>query len=721
MTLTELYLINLYAAALSGKPCATAPDGVDFDALFDMALRHGAAPAVYYSAIKEESIPESFKKKLEAVHEKAVYADIRREEEEKNIFAAFEQAEIDYLPLKGSVVRMYYPCTDMRVMGDTDIIINRRDRRTARSIMKDNGFTFEESLSGHDIYKKNDGQVFELHFKPEDESAFHTKLLDRAVKVGDHRLSLTVSDFYIYMISHLARHMRTGGAGLRLFADIKVFCARTASDLDVDYIERTLKSMGLLKFEKGVKSFVSVAFYGAAGDATARAMADYVMEGGVFGNEENHYANKRGDKSRVGYFFSSVFPSYGRMKSRYPFLKYLPFLLPIMWVFRWFALLFKGKDPQKRYQKAANSDPKRMERNKRLFNTLGIKYGKDRMSGGDIALYLIIIAVLVSAIIILGRPFFTETEYKRNHSETVSGEESKETSEEVSSAESSEDVMPERYMGEITYNDCKYKGELKNGVPDGAGTLEYPSGETYVGSFSDGEFNGKGVYTYLDGTKYDGMWFEGEINGQGALYLTDGSYIYGEFIEGHPSGICDYEYPNGDVYKGTLVNWKRNGEGTFIWSNGDKYEGTFVDGERQGYGVYTYCDGGTYAGYWIDNVQNGKGTYTTDEGAFSGIYVEGILEGEGKVEFKNGDKYEGAFVHGIMTDENGKYSFKDGSFYMGSFKQNHFEGKGKLTFRDGSWVEGNFEKGLLQGKATYYNASTGKKRTVTYKNGEPQQ
>ncbi len=726
MTLTELYLINLYAAALSGKPCATAPDGVDFDALFEASVRQGAATAIYYSAKNETSIPESLKKKLAAVHEKAVYADVRREEEEKNIFSAFEQAEIDYLPLKGSVVRMYYPCTDMRVMGDTDVMINRRDRRAAKDIMQDNGFTFTESLSGHDIYKKSDGQVFELHYKAEDESEFHQKLLERAVKTGEHRLSLTVSDFYIYMISHLARHMRTGGAGLRLFADIKVFCARVAADLDKEYIARTLKEMGLAKFEIGVKSFVSVIFYGAAADATTRAMAEYVLEGGTFGSEENHYANKRGDKGKVAYFFSSVFPSFKRMKARYPFLKYLPFLLPLMWVVRWFALLFKGKEPQKRYEKAANADPKRIEKNKKLFESLGIKYGKERMAGGDVALYLIIIAVLVAGIVILSRPFVSEMEYKKASAiEETTEEQSQAPSEESAeetSDESSDDGIPDRYYGEIIYNDAKYKGELINDIPDGFGSIEFPSGETYVGGFSEGLFNGKGAYTYLDGKKYDGMWFEGEINGNGALYFPDGSYIFGEFVEGTPMGVCDYKYNNGNIYRGTLRGWKRHGEGTLTWSNGDKYEGSFVEGKRQGYGVYTYADGdASYKGNWIDNVQNGQGTYTTDDGSFSGIYVEGVLEGAGVAEFENGDKYEGIFVHGVMTDENGKYSFNDGSSYTGSFKNNAFEGKGKLAYSDGSWVEGTFEKGLLQGKAVYYNAETGKKRTVTYKNGEPKE
>ncbi len=726
MTQSEIYLITAYGAALAGRKAPTPTADIDWSALLDMAVAHGAASSLYYSVTDVEGVPEDFVRKLADVHEKAVYKDLCREEEAKSIFRSFEQAEIAYLPLKGAVLRMYYPKTDMRLMGDTDVIINTRDRRAARSIMKDNGYTFTDSQSNHDVYTKPDGQTFELHFKPEDDSSFHRKLLSRAVaKEGSSRLSLTVDDFYVYLITHLARHMQLGGAGLRMFADIKVFCARHAADFNKEYIERTLESLGLIRFEVGVKSLVAVLFYGQAMDALTKNMLDYVLDGGVFGNAENVYANKRGDKSKIGYFFSSVFPSYSSMKERYPFLKYLPFMLPFMWIFRWFALLFKGKQPAARYRKAAQADSRRIENNKLLFKTLGLRYGKGGMSGGDIALCIILIAVLLASIIILGKPLLTETEYGREElSLDISSEDTEETTEattEDTSDDGSFEPMPESYYGEITFKNGLYKGYLISGVPNGSGILTFSNGESYIGGFSDGEFNGRGVYNYQDGSSYDGMWFEGEINGQGALHFADGSYIFADFIEGETTGICSYEYPNGDFYEGPLVDWKRHGEGKFRWVNGDTYEGSFVNGERQGYGVYTYCGGEvSYEGYWVENVQNGYGNYKTEDGVFSGVYVQGVLEGKGTARFSNGDKYEGIFVHGVMSDENGTYTFRDGSKYKGSFKSNSFEGTGTLTFRDGSWVKGSFEKGLLQGKATYYDKDTGKKKTVTYKDGKPQ-
>ena len=39
------------------------------------------------------------------------------------------------------------------------------------------------------------------------------------------------------------------------------------------------------------------------------------------------------------------------MKKKYPFLKYLPILLPFMWVYRWFVILFTGRKKVKKFVK----------------------------------------------------------------------------------------------------------------------------------------------------------------------------------------------------------------------------------------------------------------------------------------------------------------------------------------------------------------------------------
>lgn len=115
---------------------------------------------------------------------------------------------------------------------------------------------------------------------------------------------------------------------------------------------------------------------------------------------------------------------------------------------------------------------------------------------------------------------------------------------------------------------CRYKGEWKNGLPNGKGIKHFYKNDSYVeGNFVDsfaegygkqifeqtweksvpyyeGEFkrngwNGKGEYHYGDGDYYKGMWKDSKYHGQGAAYSARlnrtwvGEYKNDEKIEGN--------------------------------------------------------------------------------------------------------------------------------------------------------------------------------------------
>ena len=58
--------------------------------------------------------------------------------------------------------------------------------------------------------------------------------------------------------------------------------------------------------------------------------------------------------------------------------------------------------------------------------------------------------------------------------------------------------------------DGKYFGEIKNGKPNGRGTLSIPNGDKYEGEWKDGKYNGQGTYTLIDGNRFEGEWKDGK-------------------------------------------------------------------------------------------------------------------------------------------------------------------------------------------------------------------
>lgn len=661
MTATEKVFLKAYAAALAGKDCTASFTDVKSEELFSLAKNHGAANVIYYS-LRHDEVPEDLREMLKKEHEQSVKRDEVRQEEERRVFAAFDKADINYLPLKGSVLRMYYPYTDMRYMDDTDVMIDVFLRKEAKAVMESCGYSKVSSGSGREVYENGDGNIFKLHLKSADGSEFHKKLMESAVPVGESgsRLSLNLNDFYIYIVSHFAKHVRVGDASIKSLSDIKVFFSRCGLKLDEKYVKAELEAMGLESFEAQLKKLIHAVFYGATPDELTEDFRDYVL---LCSNKHN--SNTKYDKATV-------------------------------------------------------------KRNKELIASLELKKyknGKIRMSAGDVFTALLLIVVLSFAAVFIGRGFFMGHNVRETLHRDDSKDISEDQTEESGAGEETSGTgiqMPERVYGTIAYKEGLYTGYLYGGLPDGTGTLVFNSGESYNGSFSQGEFNGNGLYKFNDGRRYDGMWYEGEINGDGTLYYADGSFISGNFFEGEPTGICVYECANGDIYEGPLKDGKWHGKGKFVWANGDLYEGEFEMGVRQGQGKYVYSDGDSYEGEWINDVPNGKGSYVISGNTFTGVFVEGVLEGEGTVVRKNGDTYMGYFVHNAFNDDEAEYKFASGGKYEGSFENGTFHGKGTITYPDGDIVKGNFEKGFLQGSAQYYYSKEGVWRTITYVNGKPQ-
>ena len=103
-------------------------------------------------------------------------------------------------------------------------------------------------------------------------------------------------------------------------------------------------------------------------------------------------------------------------------------------------------------------------------------------------------------------------------------------------------------------SDIDYKGDIKNGKPNGQGIMSHSFyGWKYVGEFKDGEGHGKGTITFEDGMKYVGKWKDGERHGQGILYSVYGKYI-GEYKDGERWNGTVYD-PNGKIIR-KFVNGK---------------------------------------------------------------------------------------------------------------------------------------------------------------------
>ena len=183
----------------------------------------------------------------------------------------------------------------------------------------------------------------------------------------------------------------------------------------------------------------------------------------------------------------------------------------------------------------------------------------------------------------------------------------------------------ERLETEDNKDIIKYEGEIKNGAPNGQGTITYPDGSNYVGKVVYGSPYGHGTETLTDGRKYTGEFNNGKFHGQGKLSLPDGSKYTGEFNSGKRHGKGTFNWFDGKKYVGEYKDGFPNGQGTYTNPDGSKYVGKIKDGKKHGQGIFTWSDGSKYVGEYKDGkTWNGTG-YNKNGGIFV-KFVNGKIE-----------------------------------------------------------------------------------------------
>ena len=137
--------------------------------------------------------------------------------------------------------------------------------------------------------------------------------------------------------------------------------------------------------------------------------------------------------------------------------------------------------------------------------------------------------------------------------------------------------------------------------------------------------------------------------------------------------------------------------------DGGRYRGQVVDGLLQGEGRIDYPNGSWYAGDFKDGQWHGQGEWHGSNGeVYRGQFAAGLFQGLGDLTTP-GSHYAGTFSHG-RRDGDGTLKQADQT-YRGQFKDDQYEGAGQLELADGSRYQGLFAKGKPNGAGVRSDAS----------------
>ena len=341
-------VIYLLSCALNGIiPSSKQVAMMDLSELYSVSERQMLTASVGFALESAGVQNDAFKRaRVMAIRKTAIM-----DAEMAKILRQFEKAGIWYMPMKGVVLKDFYPAYGMRQMADTDILIDTERTDDIRDIMKQLGFDVEHyDKSYHDCYSKPPVSNFELHhtlvspLTGKTIYSYYHNVKNRLLKDEDNTCGWHFSpeDFYIFMIVHEYKHYFSGGTGLRSVLDTYVYLKNVS--FDMVYVAAECEKLGVEDFERLNRSLALHLFGGESLTEAEQKMLDRVLSSGTFGKEENVAVNQIEEKGRGRYFLSKLTLPLPIMYEHYPVLKKALFLYPFCWLHRLVhGVIYKNK------------------------------------------------------------------------------------------------------------------------------------------------------------------------------------------------------------------------------------------------------------------------------------------------------------------------------------------------------------------------------------------
>ena len=374
------YIIELIKAALSNTTPSIPSEDLDWDVVFKYAEKHRIIPLLYFSIQK---LPQKYKSKIsnidlyELAYKANLVDDANRENEIAIVTKELSNNNADFILLKGTVTKHFYPDTSMRMMSDVDILYRNKPAKEIKHILESKGYTQTKSTPKDAMYLSSNQRVkIEMQESLIDDGFTEWKkyldtIWDRSTLKNNSEYTMTNEDFYIYHIVHMAKHFINGGVGLRHVVDTWVI-NNQFTDLDKEYVNKKFRELSLEKFNYMISLLCNYWFnnYNPTDEEkeSINLISEYIFTNGAFGNIAQQSVNE----STTG-IKGKVFPSKETMANYYgDIIIKNPITIPFYWIRLTITRIFSSKTRNKLKSMSSMSET-HQTKTKELFEICGIK------------------------------------------------------------------------------------------------------------------------------------------------------------------------------------------------------------------------------------------------------------------------------------------------------------------------------------------------------------
>ena len=305
------------------------------------------------------------------------------------------KSDIPYVILKGCVSASYYDSPMLRTMGDVDFLVKTDDFEKADALLVKNKFVSHGIKHEYEKAYSKANVTFELHKRINGVPSGKTgKIIDTYFEDIFEKAELNKTDFAQYyspsvfhhgliMLLHVARHMITGGVGLRHFCDWAVFVEKLGDKFPVLF-EDKLKKVGLWKFAQILTQFCveylgcsKQAWTGSVDKVLLKNLLDDIFDGGNFGHKDKKRSDeaklitsrKKGGVNDDSNLKQSILSANEIVRKHWGIAEKLPIIYPFGWMFfgvRYTIRAVLGKRKKIKFNELVKGAEKRKEIYKQL-------------------------------------------------------------------------------------------------------------------------------------------------------------------------------------------------------------------------------------------------------------------------------------------------------------------------------------------------------------------
>lgn len=367
----QSYIIKNLNYSLRGKkmdiPLNT---NIDWNEVIEECRQHQISSLVY-SGISKESLKNIDKNTLDKWKRETFMSgvyQINHIKQISSILNIFNDNNIPVIVLKGLVVRDLYPKSELRTMGDADILVHENDLDNVVNILQDEGYIEHSRIEYHIEFSRGNSHI-EVHWTLANEEIFDgivefkdetwARVID--IKVGEsNSLSMCDEDLLLYLCIHMAKHFIDSGFGIRQVCDVLLLVEKRGQYIDWDSFVTRTKRSGVYKFTMSIFAICNKLFEMSIPDELKEGfvefndkyldeLIDLIWANGVHGKknkaeiiarqlikEENNKKN-----NWIGRIKKIYFPTGNSLSNRYSYAKKNRLLISIAWIHRILNVMFR--------------------------------------------------------------------------------------------------------------------------------------------------------------------------------------------------------------------------------------------------------------------------------------------------------------------------------------------------------------------------------------------